>query len=310
MHAPSFDKVLIIANPTSGECKASRWLDRVSAAFTNAGCRTETAVTEHAGHGKELAASHGSDNALLVAFGGDGTVNEVLNGADLERSTLAVIPAGAGNVLAKELGMSAWPRAAVRQLLRGRVVRLDVGVCNGRRFACVFGSGVDGWVVKVVHEQRRGGLTQWHYVPHAVRGLLSPVPWQLAVELDGRPFGEGFDQVAVGNTHSYGGPIEMTPAASPEDGLLDVMAFRRQRPAGTLCLAASGLLHALHRSRRVCYARGKHVHVSSARSEVPYELDGDYGGVLPAEVTMRVAAVRVLVPSGFRAVRRALPDSA
>lgn len=310
MDPRSFDKVLVIANPTSGSCTAHRWLGRVAAAFAEAGCRTETAVTERAGHARELAASHGSDNALLVAFGGDGTANEVLNGADFSRSALAVIPAGAGNVLAKELGMSRWPPKAVRQLLCGRVVRFNVGVCNGRRFACVFGAGVDAWVVRMVHERRRGGSTQWHYLPHLVCGLLSPVPWNLSVEVDGVPFAKDLDQVAVGNTHSYGGPIEMTPAASPRDGLFDVMGARRQGPAEMIGLAACGFLRAVHRTDLVCYGRGRRVCVSSSRSGVPCELDGDDAGVLPAEIVMQAAAARVLVPSGFRAAPRAIPDRA
>jgi YegS/Rv2252/BmrU family lipid kinase len=297
----TFDKALLVANPISGSCTAARWLPRVTAEFEAAGCHLETLMTRRAGDAKEAAAAAGP-NSLVVAFGGDGTYNEVLNGADLEGVTLAVIPAGAGNVFAKELGMSWHPLQAARQLLRGHVVRLDVGALNGRRFASVFGAGIDAWVVKAVHERRGRGMTQWHYAPHVVWGLVQPLSWEMEVEVDGRPFADDLDQVAVGNTHSYGGPMEMTPAATPADGRFDIMCARRRDLPDVVSLMLCGFLRRLHRSRRVRYGRGMRVHVTSRRPGVPCEVDGEPAGTLPAEITMLPGAAKVLAPAGFRAL--------
>jgi len=307
MRGLTFDKVIVIANPISGWCAAKRWLGRVVRGFEEAGWSVEAVVTQCAGHARELAANHGYDNALVVAFGGDGTVNEVLNGLAFERSTLGIVPAGAGNVLAKELGLSWQPLEAVRQLLNGRVVRFDVGVCNGRRFGCVFGAGVDAWAVRMVHLRRRGGMTQWHYLPYVVRGVLSPASWEVEVEVDGRPFASGLDQVAVGNTHSYGGPMEMTSAAAPDDGLLDIMCVRRESILDLLGMAACGFLRTLHWHPLTHYARGTRVTVTSPKRDVPYELDGDDAGVLPAEILVQPGVARVLAPAGFRALQRGFP---
>lgn len=304
MNPHQFDRVLLIANPHSGGGKAARWLDRVAAALRQAGCAVDQVLTRRAGEGRDAARRYQHDNALVIAFGGDGTVNEVLNGADLERSTLAVIPAGTGNVLGKEIGMSRRPPAAVRQLLDGRVVRLDMGVCNGRRFICVFGAGVDAWVVRKVHERRGRGMTQWHYVPHVMRMLLRPPRWEIAVEVDGRPVACAADQVAVGNTHSYGGPLEMTPAAAPDDGLLDVMCVRRQNLANTINLTVCCFFRSVHLSRQVHYVRGKRVAVSAPGYRVPYQVDGEAAGFLPAEVVLEAGAVRLLVPAAFRPLTR------
>jgi diacylglycerol kinase (ATP) len=128
----------------------------------------------------------------------------------------------------------------------------------------------------------------------------------VAVEVDGRPFARGLDQAAVGNTHSYGGPMEMTPAAAPDDGLLDVMCVGRESLADLLSLAACGFLRALHWSPRAHYARGTRVVVTSPRRDVPYELDGDEAGVLPAEIAVQAGAARVLAPAGFRPLQRGL----
>ncbi|KPK57421.1 MAG: hypothetical protein AMK73_10185 [Planctomycetes bacterium SM23_32] len=301
-----FERVLLVGNPTSGSRKVGRWFDAVAQEFNRAGFWVEELVTQFAGHGRQSANSHGCRHALVVAFGGDGTFNEVLNGADLESSTLAVIPAGTGNVLANELGMAGHPLRAVRQLLRGRLVRLDVGLCNGRRFICIFGAGLDAAVVRMVHARRGRRLTQLHYVPHAVRAALERVPWRIAVETHGEVLAEELDQVNVGNTHSYGGPMEMTPAAGPADGLLDVMCMPRLGLADVARLTACGFLRSLHRMPAVAYERAVRVRVTAARDDVPYQIDGEAAGVLPAELSIEPRAARLLVPAAFRP-RRALP---
>lgn len=298
MHA--FDRVLLVANPISGGGRAARWLERVATAFREAGREVETVLTQRAGDAREAAGACRHANALVVAFGGDGTFNEILNGADLNRCALAIIPAGAGNVLAKELRVSWRPAQAVRQLLNGRLVRLDVGVCNDRRFISVFGAGIDAWVVHLVHQHRRRLMTQLHYVPHLARYMLTGPQWEITVEVDGRAFGQAAEQVSVGNTQSYGGPIRMTPAAVPTDGLLDVMWLRRRGPVDIIPLVACTLLRTLHLSPYARYGRGRRVVLKAPGQRVPCEVDGDAAGFLPVEIDIRPGAARLLVPACFR----------
>lgn len=202
--------------------------------------------------------------------------------------------------------MSRRPLKAVRQILAGHAVTVDVGICNGRRFACMFGAGVDASVVKLVHESRGHGLSQWHYVPHVARSLLRPVSYRIDVQVDGEDFAQGVDQVAVGNTHSYGGPMELTPAAAPDDGLFDVVGIRTGKLLDVLAVTVRGFLHTLHRSPRVRYQRGSRVVVRSLSRDVPCQVDGEAAGVLPAEVTIQPCAARVIAPPGFHVVARAL----
>ena len=107
----------------------------------------EMILTGKAGDGREAAAEFHPRNGLVVVFGGDGTAHEVLGGLNLECCALGVVPAGTGNVLAKELRMARRPDGAAAQLLSARTARLDVGLCNGRRFICVFGAGLDAQAV-------------------------------------------------------------------------------------------------------------------------------------------------------------------
>lgn len=299
MPVQQFDKVVLTGNPNSGWGKARRWFDRVAQALRDAGCEVAADMSRRPA---EVVAAHAQDAGavLIVGFGGDGTFNEMLNEADLERVTLGLIPAGTGNVLAQEVGMSKTPMRAVEQIIGGRVVRLDVGVCNGRRFCCMVGAGIDGWVIRSIHERRTGRLTQFHYLPHIARLAARPQHWQIAVELDGREIGTDLDQVVVGSAHSYGGPIEATPAAGATSGALDVLGVRRSGLLELAGLSPLWFLKAAHRSRSVLYARGSRVRVESPLDDVPYQLDGEPAGTLPAEISIEPGALPMLVPAAYR----------
>ncbi len=299
-----YDHVLLVANPTSGHGKAGRWAERVEAALRRAGARLELVMTENPGEGGAAVAGLPGGHNLAVALGGDGTLNELLNGADLEICTLAVIPAGTGNVLGKELRMSRRPLRAVEQLVRGRAVRFDAGLCNGRRFLSMFGAGIDARAVELIHDGRPGMLTQFHYLPYVLRGVLEAREYGIRAAVDGRALIEDAHQVCAGNTHSYGGLVELTPAAAPDDGLLDVMALR-PRSFPQLCAELFGtVLHTVHLDGRVTYGRGRRLRVTAEADDVPYQVDGESAGVLPATVEVLPGAVRLLAPRSFHVIRR------
>ncbi len=303
----AFDRVLLVANPTSGIGKARRRLDGVAAAMRRGGWNVEELLTRDSGDAREAVAAMDGSRPLAVAFGGDGTFNELLNGADLARCTLAIIPAGTGNVLAKELGMSRLPGRAARQLLKGRTARFDVGLCNGRKFISVFGAGVDARAVQLVHRSRGSTLTQLHYLPHVLRSALEAPGLRIEVELDGEPFAQGVCQVSAGNTSSYGGPIQVTPAAAPDDGLLDLMCLEWEGLAEVPVLVGCALLRSLHLSERIRYGRGTEVLVRSEQPGVPYEVDGEAAGTLPARIELKRRAVCLLAPAGFQIIRKQPP---
>jgi len=301
-----FDKVLVVANPISGLGKAGRWLDWVVRKLRRSAKRVEVMRTGQAGDGHAAASELRTGANLIVSFGGDGTFNEVLNGADLELCTLAVIPAGAGNVLGFELGMSTYPQKAVRQILEGREERFDLAICNGRRFVSMFGAGLDARAVELAHEKRRGFMTHMHYALPILRGTIECAGYGIKVRLDGRPLGSGLGQVVVGNTHSYGGRIELTPAASPQDGLLDVMCVKAE-----FARMFGGFPHTMFRTvhnwRGITYARGRRVEIQATASEVPFELDGEAAGHLPAVVEILPRAVRLRAPRTFCPIQRCPP---
>ena len=292
-------EVLLVANPISGGGRAGVYLDVAADRLRRRGSNVH--VVRTTGRGDALEAARGFRGGLLLAVGGDGTINELLNGMRLEDCALAVVPAGTGNVFAKELGLLALdPLKALRRIESGRLVRLDLGLCNGRRFACMFGAGFDAHVVDLIHRRRGRRLTQFHYAAPAVRAILKLEQWDIRVTVDGAPFARAADQVCAGNTRSYGGPLSLTSAASPTDGLLDVMAtrFGFLLDAVSPCLAT--LLHSTHGCPAVRYGRGVRVEVTSSRRDAPWQVDGDFAGYLPATIELEPGRVTAVAAADAR----------
>ena len=225
-------RAALIVNPF-----ASTVSDRLVAAVERElGSEFELAVTrtERPGHATQLAQEARGLDALFV-YGGDGLLNEVLNGAD-GTSPIGVLPGGGTNVVARTLGLPLEPVEAARRLLGGRPRRISLGRANGRRFAFAAGIGFDAELVRRIDERGRRGdgrrpgdlAFAWEAVKLLVsrRGRYEPV---LEVEGFGRA---AFALVANTDPSTYaaGRPLHVAPEARFELGL-DLVAPRHVRPS-------------------------------------------------------------------------------
>ncbi|MGH3148611.1 MAG: diacylglycerol/lipid kinase family protein, partial [Rubrobacter sp.] len=143
---------VIIGNPNSGRAGDEYLLERFAEILRSGGLTVEVLNTEHPNHATELASQ--AEKRLVVAAGGDGTMNEVINGLS-SGATLGVLPLGTANVLARELGVPLDPEEACHRILNGESSRVDLGVATDargaeRRFACMAGIGFDAKVVDAV----------------------------------------------------------------------------------------------------------------------------------------------------------------
>jgi len=241
-------RAAVIINPKSGRGTGMALPDKASAARLAAaacGVDLEIAVTEQAGHGRELAERYAGDGIdTVIAWGGDGTVNEVAGAVAGTASAFGIVPAGSGDGFATTLGVARDPRTALRAALTGAVRTLDVGDVNGRAFLNLAGIGFDARVAKRFNLlTRRGGLP---YVLIGLREGLTYGGQQYRVHLDDHPYDLRAFLIVFANGQQYGNNAIVAPGARFDDGLLDA-----------LIVDARPFFGQLWRARRLFVGRGK-----------------------------------------------------
>jgi diacylglycerol kinase (ATP) len=317
--------VVVIANPVAGAGLAGRIRARLEEDLRRAGYDVRFVETR-------AASARAGGAAAIVAIGGDGTVNEVLNGLRLPGGPpLAVVPAGTANVMAKELGIPrdvpgveqlaeavarfvspaarrperrAQPsrteaeRASwiVPALAAGSVARVDVGLADGRRFICMAGAGLDARIVRVLDAGRRGPIRMHHYPRWALEALVGYRPPRIGVVVDGHAVADDAGFVIVASSASYGGSFTFAPDARLDDGLLDVVVFRGRGLDDLLRWLAAAWLGRADEDRLCRIVRGREVRLESSK-EVDLQVDGDPAGTLPVTIGVQARAVALLVPA-------------
>lgn len=288
-------RAAVIINPKSGRGASGTPAEKQAlarAVAAECGVDAEVAFTERAGHGRELAlafATAGIDT--VVAWGGDGTVNEVAGAVAGTASAFGIVPAGSGDGFATTLQVARDPRTALGAAFTGTIRPLDVGEVNGRPFLNLAGIGFDARVAKRFNLlTRRGGL------PYLLIGLHEGLTYgghAYRVHLDGRLFDLRAFLIVFANGQQYGNNAVIAPGARFDDGLLEA-----------LIVDARPFFPQLWRARRLFLGRAKSVNgiVRQAvrravvESDKPMELHLD-GECVEAgtrvEVSVRPGALRL-----------------
>ena len=295
-------RICVIFNPTARGEGAARWLPFLR----DLGSRCTLMPTQRAGDARVLA-SRAADSGFetIVAAGGDGTVNEVLNGMNdcagsLDQSRLAVLPMGTVNVFAREWGIPAHPEAAWRVVENGTERRLDLpsaefNASQGaehRAFIQLAGAGLDARAVELVSWKIKKKLGIVAYIL-AVLQAYAQSSHRISVQSPEHT-AEGV-ALLVGNGRYYGGSHAIFHRARQDDGMLDVCLFRNLGPL-TLAQASLALLTGnWSRIRGVEYWQ-THEFSVAGRSRTPLELEGEPVGELPARFRLVPRSLRVIVP--------------
>lgn len=295
--------VLIIINPVSGPARRGRGderLDQARRALDRLGIRGEACVTRRSGHAYELAREAvGAGFELVMAWGGDGTINEVgralvrPDGQDLAPvPDLGIIPGGSGNGLARQLKIPFDPALAIERAVRAPARAIDAGELGGHLFFNVAGIGLDAHVAsRVAARVHHRGLVP--YVTATLGDLVGYPPSRYSLEIDGRIEQRQALVIAVANSRQYGFGAQIAPAAKLDDGLLDLIVIEDRKFPGNMARVPSLFVGRLDRRAGVHASQIRQLTIR-ASSAMLFHVDGEpVQGADTLAVRVRPRALRI-----------------
>jgi YegS/Rv2252/BmrU family lipid kinase len=294
-------RISVVINPVAGVRggsldRARRRAEQAFDLITAEGGEPEILITERHGHARELArgaVERGS--RLVIAWGGDGTVNEVAAGLAFTDVALGIIPAGSGNGLARMLAMPADPRAALPRLMHGRDQPIDVGEANGHLFVNVAGVGFDAHVAGCFARlgRARRGFLKYAAIVLTELGRYRPQSYMLELDAEAANCDAAF-LLSFANGRQWGNGAVIAPQARLDDGLLDAVLVRTDSRASVLRAIPKLFAGTIERVRGVTIRRVRAARVSSDRPLVMH-VDGEAvecGDTLTVQVHPSVLRLR------------------
>ncbi len=285
-------RTLVILNPTAGSPESLRdWQERVESIARDCPIR----VTSHAGEAEALARHAVEEGfARIVAAGGDGTVNHVANGIAGSDAALGLLPMGTVNVFAMELGLPSHNLKLCWDIIEGANVRLvDLPSANGKYFVQLAGVGLDAQVVKETSLALKRSFGPLSYLISAAQ-IAARQPPKLFVESENASVDEG-SFVLIGNGRLYGGPFPFFKHARIDDGLFDVVVFKRLGYLEIIKYLQDVVFSSDIRVPEIEYFQTRRLRVTSEQ-DVPMEIDGELAGNCPVDFQVQEKALRVLAP--------------
>lgn len=286
-------RVLVIHNPTAG-WRRRRKFERFLSALVDEGVEVNVRPTTKRGDAETFAREADTDEIDVIAVaGGDGTINEVINGLACSPIPLAIMPLGTANVLAHEIGLRATPRDIAKTIAHAPPKPISLGVVNGRRFVMMAGFGFDAYVVSRVHPGVKKLLGKTAYVLSTFAALLSFKFPKYRVIVDGCAYDVA--SAVIANGHFYGGTFVCAPDARLDDPSLHVVLFLSPGALRTIRYAIWLALGRLHRLPDVKIIPATDVVVEQINGD-PVQGDGDILAHLPAQISLAPARLDVVMP--------------
>jgi len=307
-------RAILVTNPSA--TTSAGWSRDVIVRALEASMDLSVKLTEHRGHATAIAAAARADGIdVIITLGGDGTVNEVINGllsTDLgHQPLLASVPGGLANVFSRAVGFSSDAMEAAGQLIEalevGRTRRIPLGRLNDRWFAFNAGIGFDALIVEAMEAQRQEGhrASPGRYAALAVKRYFETKEWRtphLSIRSDdGRELDDVF-MVIVQNTAPYVfvGPLSLDFATEASfNRELDIVALTKMDPAGLATYLAEAVA-GIPTERRANVSLLDHCHGVTIHADqpVPVQVDGDHVGSFESvRITHVPDALEVLIPA-------------
>ncbi|MEW8985099.1 MAG: diacylglycerol kinase [Bacillus anthracis] len=288
----------IIYNPTSGREIFKKHLAEVLQKLENAGYETSCHATTGEGDATKaarLAVERRFD--LIVAAGGDGTINEVVNGIAEQEfiPRLGILPTGTTNDFARALHIPRDIEAAADIIAKGDSIPVDIGRINDKYFINIAGGGRITELTYEVPSKLKTMIGQLAYYLKGIEMIPSIRSTEVSIEYDGKLFEGEAMLFLVGLTNSVGGFEKLAPNASINDGLFSLLILKKTNLADFIRIATLALRGEHVNDPHVIYTQANRIKVHSTE-KVQLNLDGEFGGLLPAEFVNLYRHLEVLVP--------------
>jgi YegS/Rv2252/BmrU family lipid kinase len=284
----------VARHPIDGET-----LQRVLEIARDAGWTIETIHTERGGHATELSSKAAADGVdVVIVHGGDGTLNEVVNGLAGTETAVAVLRGGTANVWAKETQCPKDPIASMRAIVGGRRRHVDLGraesMAGSRYFLLMCGVGLDAAIIPAVSPRWKRRLGALSYIVGGIIMVFRTKAWRVDMEIDGEASERSLYWMLAGNTRSYGGVLNVTYLAVADDGLLDIALMRKSGIHRVIMDGVRALFRRHARSSNVRYVSARAVEITTAG--IPVQVDGEEHGETPLRIEVVPLALHVIVP--------------
>jgi diacylglycerol kinase (ATP) len=290
-------KIVFIVNPKAGITPKSKVVIELLAGNIIPASRfiPEVVFTERAGHATELAQSaieKGAD--IIVASGGDGTVNEVATAMVGTDIPMGILPAGSGNGLARCLGISMSYALALRTIMKGNSKLMDVAHVNGRLFTSIAGVGFDAFVARKFAESSLRGMIS--YMQIVLNEFSSYKPTTYTLTIDGETIERHALMVVFANSNQFGFNTRIAPDALVDDGYLDICVVKKMPVTQLMTVGYHLMMGTPGKSGYAEYFRGKEISISNV-NEPLMNIDGEPVVMeSPVDIRIKPLALRVIVP--------------
>lgn len=265
--------ILFIINPISGGKKKADLPTLIDQFLDKEKYAPIYAFTEYVGHAAELAEEAEKKNYdMIVAVGGDGTINEVASKLVHSDKTLAIIPFGSGNGLARFLNIPLSAKKAIALINTGKTQLIDTAELNGRKFFNMAGMGFDAHLSSVFAGNKKRGLKS--YVELGFKEITTYKAQPYHIEIDGKAYDNSAFAISIANSSQYGNNVYISPKSSLTDGYLDVCIIHPISLVKLPILAFQMITAKTHQSSLVKIIRGKHIKIKRNAADAVH-LDGE-----------------------------------
>lgn len=292
------EKIVFLINPFSGTGHKDHIPELIDKHLDHSKYVSETILTEYAGHGAELANEKikaGYD--VIVAVGGDGTVNEIAGVVNESKACLGIIPGGSGNGFCTHLGISRNPIKAISSLNTGKKIIVDTCQLNDLFFLNVAGLGFDARIAYLTKANKKRGFLQ--YFLTSMRESRHFKPQYLDIFIDGKLVSGYFTAAVAANASMYGYNFTVAPGAALNDGLLDVMLIKKAPLYQYFLQAYRFLNKTLHKSNLTETYRAKEI-VMKSPIPIHCHVDGEgHDTSKEFKISINPQSLTIIAPSQF-----------